>query len=37
LSAAVFDEGFLYRVKLLSVAQSFYGDNFLPLNFRREK
>jgi hypothetical protein len=37
LNATVFDECLLYRVQLLSVGQSFYGDNLLPLNFRREK
>jgi hypothetical protein len=37
LGAPVFDEGFLYRVKLLSVRQSFNGDNLLPLNLGREK
>jgi hypothetical protein len=37
LRATVFDECLLHRVQLLSVGQSFYGDDLLPLNFRREK
>jgi hypothetical protein len=37
LSATVFDESLLHRVQLLSVGQTFNGDNLLPLNFRCEK